>query len=221
MQSANRFVAKNHTLKTLIAAAYNLNPRAISGAPALIDSDRYDILAKTPGEIRPNLEEQMAMLRKLLADRFKLTFHREPKELSIYALTVAKERAPVEGKYCVAGCVARRAAAAHFCRIAATHPAARPQRDDGGAGFGDAAAALDHPVVDRTGLSGRYDFDLEFAPDETQFGGAFGRSTDDPASARPCRGDAAAARPETGSDEGAGRRARGRSRRAAFRELTR
>src|SRR5690242_4681639 len=90
MQSANRFVAKNHTLKTLIAAAYNLNPRAISGAPALIDSDHYDILAKTPGELRPNLDEQMAMLRRLLADRFKLTFHREPKELSIYALTVAK-----------------------------------------------------------------------------------------------------------------------------------
>src|SRR5262245_60404986 len=57
MQSANRFAAKNHTLKTLIAAAYNLSPRAISGAPALIDSDHYDILAKSPGELRPNLDE--------------------------------------------------------------------------------------------------------------------------------------------------------------------
>jgi len=40
-------------------------------------------------------------------------------------------------------------------------------------------AALEYPVVDKTGLSGRYDFDLEFAPDETVFGGAPGKGTDD------------------------------------------
>src|SRR5690242_17819454 len=77
MLTAHEFKANNHALRTLIAAAYNVNPRAISGGPAWVDSDHYDILAKTPGDIRPNLEEQMSMLRKLLADRFHLTFHRE------------------------------------------------------------------------------------------------------------------------------------------------
>lgn len=72
-----------------MAAAYNLNPRAISGGPEWVDSDRYDIVAKAPNEVRPNLDEQMAILRRLLADRFHLTFHREPRELRIYALTVA------------------------------------------------------------------------------------------------------------------------------------
>ncbi len=90
MESTHQLVARNHALNTLIAAAYNLSTKAISGGPAWIESDHYDILAKAPGEVRPNLDEQMAMLRKLLADRFKLTFHREQKELSIYALTVAK-----------------------------------------------------------------------------------------------------------------------------------
>src|SRR5579872_2859421 len=93
MQSAHQFVARNHTVKTLVAAAYNLSPRAIFGGPAWVDSDRYDILGKTPGEARPNLEEQMAMLRTLLGDRFKLAFHRELKELPIYALTVARNGA--------------------------------------------------------------------------------------------------------------------------------
>jgi uncharacterized protein (TIGR03435 family) len=40
-------------------------------------------------------------------------------------------------------------------------------------------AALEYPVLDRTGLSARYDFDLEFAPDETVFGGALGKGPDD------------------------------------------
>ena len=90
MQTAHQFVARNHALKTLVAAAYNVNPHAISGGPAWVDSDHYDILAKTPGEVRPNLDQQMSMLRNLLGERFKLTFHREPKELSHFALTVAK-----------------------------------------------------------------------------------------------------------------------------------
>src|SRR5215469_934963 len=49
MQGVNRFVEKNYTLKLLIAAAYDMNPRAISGGPAWIDSDHYDILGITPG----------------------------------------------------------------------------------------------------------------------------------------------------------------------------
>jgi uncharacterized protein (TIGR03435 family) len=89
MRSAHRFFATDY-LKALVGAAYNLTPQAISGGPAWIESDRYDILAGTPGEVRPNLDEQMSMLRNLLADRFKLAFHREPKELSLYALVVAK-----------------------------------------------------------------------------------------------------------------------------------
>lgn len=68
MLSTHKFVAKNHALRTLIAAAYNLNPRAISGGPAWMNTDHYDIVAKTPGDSRPTLDQQMAMLRKLLAE---------------------------------------------------------------------------------------------------------------------------------------------------------
>jgi uncharacterized protein (TIGR03435 family) len=166
MQGA-QFVGKNHALKTLIAAAYNLSPQAISGGPPWVDSDHYDILAKPPGDIRPNLDEQMRMLRKLLADRFKLVFHRGQKEFSIYALTVAKNgpklregAEPAEGP---------RPLIFVLSPLGATLPGRN-------ATMGELAsvmqrAALDRPVVDRTGLTGRYDFDLEWSSNDTQFGG--------------------------------------------------
>lgn len=168
LQGLNRFVAKNYTLKLLIAAAYNLNPKAISGGPEWIDSAHYDLLALSPGNVRPTHDEQMAMLRSLLTDRFGLTFHREPKEFSIYALEVAKggpklkatvqslDQPPVVGPGVVYPqrivLPARNATMEDFVSLL--------QR-----------AIVDRPVVDSTGLSGRYDFDLEWAPDETQFGG--------------------------------------------------
>ncbi len=90
MLSTHEFAARNHALKTLIAAAYDLSPQAISGGPAWVESAHFDIVAKTPGDVRPTLDQQMAMLRSLLSERFGLAFHRESKELRVYALTAAK-----------------------------------------------------------------------------------------------------------------------------------
>lgn len=168
MQGTDRFVEKYYTLKLLIAAAYDLNPRTISGGPGWVESDHYDILAITPGNARPTHDEQMSMLRSLLTDRFNLTFHREQKVFSIYELKLAssgpKLKAAVEGPDDPSALVstvypdrimlpARNASMTDFTSLL--------QR-----------AVLDRPVVNKTGLAGRYDFDLTWAPDETQFGGA-------------------------------------------------
>lgn len=177
MQTARQFIAHGYQMRVLIGAAWNLPPSAISGGPAWLDSDLYDILAETASEVRPGIEEQMRMVRSLIADRFQLKFHREDKEFPIYALSVAKggsklkESAPVtapEGPPLLAFVVApdvirlpgRSASLAEMCGIF--------QR-----------TALDRPVVDRTGLNGRYDFDLEFTPDESQFGGMFKPANND------------------------------------------
>lgn len=175
MQGTNRFVEKYYTLKLLIAAAYDLNPHAISGGPDWIDSEHYDILALTPGDARPSHDEQMAMLRNLLADRFQLGFHREPKEFSIYALETAKGGAKM-GTKDGSGLKESTAAAGDPSKLISTvypQKIVLPARN---ATMGDFVsllqrAVLDRPVVDKTGLAGRYDFDLEWAPDETQFGG--------------------------------------------------
>ncbi len=167
MQGAHRFVEKDYTLKLLIAAAYDLNPRTISGGPAWIDTDHYDIAAVTPGETRPSRDKQMAMLRNLLSERFKLTFHREQKEFSIYVLSIVKNGPKLKGSTAAPDDAAALVSTVHLERIVL------PARN---ATMGEFAslmqrAILDRPVVDKTGLSGKYDFDLEWAPDETQFGG--------------------------------------------------
>ena len=167
MQGTHRWIATNFTLKLLIGLAYDLNPKTIEGGPAWVDSTHFNIEAVTPGDVAPNRAEQMAMLRTLLADRFQLTFHRKPKEFSIYVLEVAKNgprlkqsTAPADDPSSVIGVVypqriklpARNATMGDFTAML--------QR-----------AVLDRPVVDKTGLTRRYDFDLEWAPDESQFGG--------------------------------------------------
>jgi uncharacterized protein (TIGR03435 family) len=78
-------VAKNHTLKTLVMAAYNVPAPGVVGGPAWLDVDRYDITAATPSENRPTLDMQMSMLRTLLADRFRFAFHREQRQAPVYA----------------------------------------------------------------------------------------------------------------------------------------
>jgi uncharacterized protein (TIGR03435 family) len=167
MQGNNRFVEKAYTLKLLIAAAYDLNPRTISGGPSWIESDHYDIVAVTPGDVRPTRQEQMSMLRSLLTDRFKLTFHREPREFSIYQLEIAKSGSKLKESATPDAPPTVGPGVVYPQRIVL------PARNATMADFASLLqrAILDRPVVDKTGLSARYDFDLEWAPDETQFGG--------------------------------------------------
>ena len=168
MEGDHRFIGKNFTLKLLIAAAYDLNPVEISGGPEWVGSEHFDIVALTPGDVRPTRMEQMTMLRGLLTERFRLAFHREAKEFSIYELQVAKGGAKLKAS----------AAAADVPPVVGpgvVYPQkiVMPGRN---ASMADLVAVmqraiLDRPVVDKTGLTGRYDFDLVWAPDETQFGG--------------------------------------------------
>jgi uncharacterized protein (TIGR03435 family) len=173
MQSAHRFQVKNYTANGLIAAAYDLNPRAISGGPPWSGSDRYEIIAEAPSDLRPTYDEQMVMLRKLLTERFNLTFHREKKDFSIYELTVAKggpKIAPSTAPFDEASNVTSTLFSAASGGIDhALMPAHNVTMQE----FASVLqrAILDRPVVDKTGLSGRYDFNLEWTPDESQFGG--------------------------------------------------
>ena len=166
MQGAHQFVVRGYTLKFMVAAAYDLPTRVIAGGPPWADSDRYDVVASTPGDRRPTLDQQMAMLRTMLAERFKLAVHRESRELPVYVLTVAKRGAKLDTSTAVdqQPVLVNRLFPTHVQLPArnATMPqfASMLQR-----------SVLDRPVLDQTGLAGRYDFDVEWTPDDTQFDG--------------------------------------------------
>ena len=82
-----RWSAQNYSLKNLIYTAYNLKSYELA-APDWTNSERFDIVAKVPeGASRDDLR---LMIQALLEDRFKLTFHREPKEMATYELVVAR-----------------------------------------------------------------------------------------------------------------------------------
>ena len=167
MESLNHFVAKSYTVKLLIAAAYDLNPKAISGGPSWIDSERYDISAVTPGEVRPTRDQQMVMLRALLVERFQLTFHRQQKQFAIYVLTVSKDGAKLKSSGASENDPSSVISTVYPGRV--VMPARNASMEDFTAVL--QRAVLDRPVVNRTGLTGRYDFDLDWSPSGREFGG--------------------------------------------------
>jgi uncharacterized protein (TIGR03435 family) len=180
--SGGQFRATNLPLRTLISIAYSPpqseTPIPLAGGPIWLDSDRFDIVAKPEGNATP---AQMAlMLRSLLAERFKLAVHMEARELPIYELVLARADAklgPLLHKSDV-DCIAIRAAQQGAPRTPFTAGSPRPNCDYFG-GFGRIAGGgtdidelvgllsrmVDRPVVNKTGLSGNYDFDLTFTPD--------------------------------------------------------
>ena len=162
MAKGHEFLTINTTLNDLITFAYGLHIRQVVGTPAWAGTDKYDLDGKVAGESQPNDAQWKIMIQKLLVDRFQLTFHREPRELPVYELTVAKDGPKLTPSK--------------------ADPASLPGM--GFRGFGnmpvsnatmtDFAAmmqgmVLDRPMIDHTGLQGRYDFVLQWTPDDSQF----------------------------------------------------
>ena len=155
--------ARGYTLKALIAYSYDMDDHQILDVPKSLDSERYDITAKPEKEGRFTTAEGKVMLQSLLADRFQLKFHRESKELPIYILTVAKSgskmRPRTEGDGGAPRSMLFQGPRLPGRNLSVTDLAAGLQK-----------MALDRPVIDKTGLSGKFDFDLTWRPELQQVG---------------------------------------------------
>jgi uncharacterized protein (TIGR03435 family) len=185
-QPGGLYTATNVNVRVLVASAYldGFPPmtRLVLGGPGWIDSEHFDIEAKAEGD--PSGDRENLMLQSLLADRFKLVVHHETRQLPVYALVLAKagKTGPLLTPHSDDAKCADTAsgkplsppgpgeAMPAYC--GGFFMTAKPGdlRETGNKVTATMLAAqlvpsLDRTVVDRTGLSGDFDFTLEFAPD--------------------------------------------------------
>jgi len=150
----------NMTMSQLMMIVYDVHPHQIIGAPSWFESERFDITAKAAGDGQPNFDQARIMMRKLFADAFKLTLHNETRELPVYTLSLARSgsrlsksdsdktdpfiinRGPGTTSF-------SSTSMADLCRYFQQGP-------------------VDRPVLDQTGLAGRFDFALVWSTPEMQ-----------------------------------------------------
>jgi uncharacterized protein (TIGR03435 family) len=139
----------------LIGEAYRIKPFQIVGGPSWVGSDLFEITAKADGSA--DYDKVMLMLQSLLAERFQLVIRRETKEMPVYSLLVAKggpkfkqATEPISGRTIV-----RRG-------LMSSDGIEMPMF------IGLLSSFLGRSVVDKTGLTGKFDLKVQWQPDENQ-----------------------------------------------------
>jgi uncharacterized protein (TIGR03435 family) len=152
------YTAQNIPVKLMISLMYKVPMKEIEGGPEWLDNDSYDIEARI--DHSANIDDLHTMFQNLLADRFKLKFHKEIKQGPVYALSVDKS-----------GLKMRINGSGEDMKI----PINRGQNNE----FIGVKVPMryfcwwltqqlqrnDRPVIDETGLKDSYDFTLAFAPE--------------------------------------------------------
>jgi len=159
---AGHFMTFNTDMNDMIAFAYGLHPKQIIGAPDWFGTDLFDIEAKPDAEGRPSMKQMAVMAQKLLEDRFALKFHHEQRELPVYVISVASG-----GPKMTKTTSAPTDTPAFFFRALGDLTVRNQNMNDFAQWMQN--GVMDRPVVDQTGLTDRYDFQLKWTPDESQF----------------------------------------------------
>jgi uncharacterized protein (TIGR03435 family) len=162
------FSTVHTSLEDLIAFAYDVHAKQIVNGPDWINTEKYDITGVPDHEGAPSNRQWKLMVQKLLADRFQLTFHHEKRDLNVYILSVAKggPRNLIKSDRTDDGfSVPIRGVPGGFS------VAIKNANMGDFASFALQGAVLDRPVLDQTGIVGRYDFKLTWAQLGSEFGG--------------------------------------------------
>ena len=179
MYTPDGLTGTNVAVQLLVRLAHGVQDNQISGAPNWLNSESYNIEAKMDSsaadEMRDMSEDQRRpvrqhMLQALLADRFKLTLHREIKDLPSYALVIAKNRLKLrkakpgdsyaDGIKGIDGLPA-----GPHNMVLRGRGEFRAQAQPVSALARALSLALGRPVVDKTWLTGEYDIKLQWTPE--------------------------------------------------------
>lgn len=158
-----RMIIERRTVKDMLILGYGMHEKQLVGMPGWAESDRWDVegVLDVPGH--PNSKQLESLVRKILVERFGLKTHTETREMGVYAITVAKGGPKLEKN---AG--------------DPNGPTSEDDHDNGGqrvvqmtnAAMGEFALTMnfemDRPVMDQTGLTGRYDFKLTWTYDDSK-----------------------------------------------------
>src|SRR5688500_475777 len=169
-QPGGRYVAIGVTLRRLVGDVYDLD---VLGGPAWVDSDRFDVNARAEGA--PTPAQIQAMLRPLLAERFKLAVHTEAREMPVYTLSLARPDRKVGEKLRPSDPKCAAEAQNYFPGTPGFPPPCGDFRL-GGRSFVSRGMTMDRlagllktvsgrPVVNATRLDGAFDIELEWSSD--------------------------------------------------------
>jgi uncharacterized protein (TIGR03435 family) len=157
--SHGRLTATNVPVRTLILKGFHSKDSQVTGGPGWLETERYDVVAKTENaSIGDN--DLWLLLQPLLAERFKLRFHRETKQLPVYSMTVAKGGPKLKP------------------HVGDDEPTMTGRTGSGKASIADTRTSVakladtlgehtDRIVIDNTGLKGVYDFKLDWAQEDS------------------------------------------------------
>ena len=159
LSPGGRLTIINEPIKLLVRQAFRVQDSQIVGGPPWLDSDRYDIEAKTGSPERISPDRMGPLIQNLLIERFSLKFHRETREMRVLALVPAKDgpklKPKADGEISGTNTSGGRreshmSATAVSMELLAVYVGNR----------------LNRIVVDTTGLGDSYDFTLDWAPEE-------------------------------------------------------
>jgi uncharacterized protein (TIGR03435 family) len=156
-------VIQRQTVETMLSAAYGLQKNQIADAPEWVRKESFDVDGVADVEGQPSTQQFQSLIRKLLVERFGLKTHLEQREMAVFALRVAKDGPKLKS-------------------ASNPGPLVNQQRVEGGIGYRTLQFTstsmqdltlmmlqyVDRPVVDQTGLTGQYDFELKYTYDETR-----------------------------------------------------
>lgn len=149
------------TLEQFLLLGYNLQKEQLAGLPDWGKTERWDVEGVANVDGQPSWKQLQSMMQKILVERFALQLHHEQREMPVFALTVAKGGPKM---------IADTSDPNGWMKQRNRENNGRHVEQLGNTSMADLAMILqfhvDRPVVDQTGLKGRYDFTLQWALDD-------------------------------------------------------